>query len=177
MGRVGWFGRAPWLAAILFVVLGLSAGAAVAGLSSTYTYDAIGRLLTQTDSNGATISYTYDSAGNRVASTVMAPPTITTATLPTPVQGVAYSQTIATSGGTAPITFSVSAGTLPAGLALTASSGLISGTPTTSGAYQLHHQGDRRQRPDRVPGLFRDHHRSADDHHHDAADPGAGRRL
>jgi hypothetical protein len=42
--------------------------------------------------------------------------------------GSAYSQTVAATGGTTPRTFSISAGTLPAGLAL-AANGVISGTP------------------------------------------------
>jgi len=44
--------------------------------------------------------------------------------------GVAFSETVTTTG-TAPITFAVTAGTLPAGLVLNAGSGLLSGTPTT----------------------------------------------
>lgn len=58
--------------------------------------------------------------------------TITSACpLPTGVVGSAYSQTLSTSGGTAPITLSLSSGSLPAGLTLTA--GVISGTPTGAG--------------------------------------------
>ena len=33
--------------------------------ATTYTYDALGRLLSATYSNGKTITYTYDAAGNR----------------------------------------------------------------------------------------------------------------
>jgi hypothetical protein len=46
--------------------------------------------------------------------------------------GIAYSATLAASGGTAPYTWSVGSGTLPAGLSLSASSGVISGTPTAA---------------------------------------------
>lgn len=58
---------------------------------------------------------------------------ITTATLPGATVGTAYSQTLTASGGTAPLTWSISTGTLPAGLTLNASTGAISGTPTTAG--------------------------------------------
>jgi large repetitive protein len=62
---------------------------------------------------------------------------ITTATLPAPVLGQAYSQTIATSGGTAPIAFSISGGALPAGLTLNPTTGAITGAPTAAGAYSF----------------------------------------
>jgi hypothetical protein len=59
--------------------------------------------------------------------------TISPATLPAGTVGVAYSQTLTGSGGTAPYTFTVRSGTLPAGLTLTPA-GLLSGTPTTAGS-------------------------------------------
>lgn len=40
-------------------------------------------------------------------------------------------------GGTSPFTWSVSAGALPPGLTLGASTGLLSGTPTTAGSYSF----------------------------------------
>ncbi|MCI0402620.1 MAG: Ig domain-containing protein [Acidobacteria bacterium] len=57
-------------------------------------------------------------------------PTILTGNLPDGTVGVAYSVTLQVFGGTAPLTFSVSAGTLPAGLSLNTATGAISGTPT-----------------------------------------------
>ncbi|MGH9777669.1 MAG: Ig domain-containing protein, partial [Candidatus Acidiferrales bacterium] len=59
-------------------------------------------------------------------------PVITTATLPDGTVGVAYSATLAVTGGAMPFTFSVSAGALPAGLMLNTSTGAITGTPTTA---------------------------------------------
>ena len=53
--------------------------------------------------------------------------------LPNGVVGVAYSSTLNASGGTAPYAWSITTGSLPAGLTLNASTGAISGTPTTSG--------------------------------------------
>lgn len=54
---------------------------------------------------------------------------ISTAVLADGVVGSAYNQTIAASGGTGARTFSISAGALPAGLVLTAATGVIVGTP------------------------------------------------
>jgi hypothetical protein len=58
-------------------------------------------------------------------------PTITTTTLPNGTVGAAYSQTL-TATGTAPITWTLDSGTLPAGLTLSIA-GVISGTPTAAG--------------------------------------------
>ncbi len=58
------------------------------------------------------------------------PLTVTTTSLPDATVGSAYDQTLAASGGTAPYTWSISDGTLPAGLSLDASTGAITGTPS-----------------------------------------------
>ena len=57
---------------------------------------------------------------------------ITSTSLPNGLVSTAYSTTLASSGGAGTITWSVSSGSLPAGLALSGS-GTISGTPTTAG--------------------------------------------
>ncbi len=62
-----------------------------------------------------------------------APPSITTASLPNGTQNIAYNATLAASGGTTPYTWSITAGSLPAGLTLASSTGVISGTPTGIG--------------------------------------------
>ena len=57
------------------------------------------------------------------------PLTITTTSLTGGQVGVAYSQTLAATGGTGAYTWQLTSGTLPSGLGLNAASGLISGTP------------------------------------------------
>jgi hypothetical protein len=59
-----------------------------------------------------------------------APLMITTATLPNGEFGMAYSATLAATGGKPPYTWSLTAGTLPAVLSLDASTGAIGGTPS-----------------------------------------------
>lgn len=58
---------------------------------------------------------------------------ITPSTIPNGMVGLSYSTTITASGGLSPYAFSVSSGSLPTGLTLGASSGILSGTPTTAG--------------------------------------------
>jgi hypothetical protein len=64
------------------------------------------------------------------------PPSITLDSLNPLSQGAAFSQII-TAVGTATITFAVQSGTLPAGLSLNTSTGVLSGTPTSSGSYNF----------------------------------------
>ena len=64
---------------------------------------------------------------NNLGDSVKYTPTITTASLPSGTVGTEYSTTLAAEG-TAPITWSVSSGSLPEGLSLDAGTGVISGT-------------------------------------------------
>jgi uncharacterized protein YhjY with autotransporter beta-barrel domain len=80
---------------------------------------------TDSSANTGSRAYTVNIGTN---SLVIAP-----ATLPNGTRNVAYSQGVSASGGTGPYTYVVSAGALPAGLTLNASSGAITGTPTGSG--------------------------------------------
>ena len=60
------------------------------------------------------------------------PPTITTTTLPGGTVGQPYNQTLQATGGTGALTWTVTAGALPAMLSLSPQ-GVISGSPTTAG--------------------------------------------
>ena len=56
------------------------------------------------------------------------PAVLTSGTLPDATEGQLYSQTLQATGGTAPYTWSVVSGSLPAGLTLDPATGVISGT-------------------------------------------------
>jgi uncharacterized repeat protein (TIGR03803 family) len=58
---------------------------------------------------------------------------ITTTTLPNGAVGQGYSTILAATGGLAPYTWSITSGSLPAGLSLNGSTGVVSGTPTEPG--------------------------------------------
>jgi len=86
----------------------------------------------------ATITATEPQGGGTATATVTvtAPPlAVATTTLPSGTVGQAYTATLQAFGGTAPYTWSVSSGTLPAGLAL--SGATISGTPTAAGTSSI----------------------------------------
>lgn len=65
------------------------------------------------------------------------PPSILTSSLPLGVVGVAYLQTVRSTGGTLPNTWSISTGSLPGGLTFNTGTGIISGTPTAPGNYPV----------------------------------------
>lgn len=56
--------------------------------------------------------------------------------LPPGTAGTPYAQQISTAGGQSPVSFSIASGTLPPGLALSAS-GLVSGTPAAPGTFNF----------------------------------------
>ena len=85
-----------------------------------------------TASGGGTASQPYALTVNAAATI-----TITPATLPGATAGTAYSQAITASGGSGTFTFAISAGALPAGLRLNATTGVLSGTPTASGSFNF----------------------------------------
>ena len=79
------------------------------------------------------VPYTAKAAETIAISTAVAQLEMISGNPPAGTVGIAYSTSLSASGGTTPYSFSVTSGSLPAGLTLTAGSGVISGTPTAAG--------------------------------------------
>ncbi len=119
----------------------ISTGALPAGLTLNTTTGA----LTGTPTAAGTFNFTVLATdatgfpGSRAYTLTVAPPVIliAPATLPNGAVAAAYNQTITASGGIGPYTYAVTAGALPAGVSLNASSGVLAGTPTAGGTFNF----------------------------------------
>lgn len=118
----------------------VSTGALPPGLTLNATTGALSGTPTQTGTFTFTIraSTTGSCSGTREYTLTITCPTVTLNpnTLPAATVGATYNQSLAPSGGTAPYTFSLTEGALPAGLSLSAA-GVLSGTPTRSGDFNF----------------------------------------
>lgn len=84
-----------------------------------------------TDANGKVATQPY-------SATIVPACSISTTSLPNGTVGVAYSQTLVVANCVAPLTFSITSGSLPTGLGpIGTSTGTIAGTPTTPGTYSF----------------------------------------
>lgn len=88
----------------------------------------------QTGKDSNSVPVTVSLPGSTTTAGTLA---ITTTSLPTAAADTAYSAGLSASGGTPGYTWSITSGQLPSGLTLTASSGIISGTPTASGSFSF----------------------------------------
>ncbi|MDQ3262300.1 MAG: putative Ig domain-containing protein [Myxococcota bacterium] len=108
-------------AGISFGADGVFAGSSSSTGNTSFT-------VTVTDANGRTQSQGYSVSSHAV-------PAITTPTLIDGYRNEAYSSAISSSGGKAPISFSISAGALPSGLTLSAG-GALTGVPQAIASTQ-----------------------------------------
>ena len=114
--------------------------------SSTLFAQATGAFSTTTLAGGANVITAEYLGDNNYAVSLVSPsvtvtvtsPTVTTSSLPNGVVGAPYPSTqLTASGGATPYTWSVTAGSLPTGLAPLSSTGVISGTPSATGTFQF----------------------------------------
>ncbi|TKB27207.1 DUF4082 domain-containing protein [Desulfopila sp. IMCC35006] len=95
-------------------------------------------LATGVSSGVTTIAAALSSVtGNTTLAVQSTPLTITTASLTAGTQNGSYSATLAASGGTPPYIWAIASGSLPTGLSLAGSTGVIAGIPTASGTFNF----------------------------------------
>lgn len=110
------------------------------GLAGGLTLDTATGVISGTPTAAGTSTFTAQvtdaaslTATASLSITTQASLVVSTTSLADGQVGVAYSQTLAATGGVTPYTWSVTSGSLPAGLTLNSSTGVISGTPTAAG--------------------------------------------
>jgi len=118
----------------------VTAGALPAGVSLT-----LGGLLTGTPTVVGTFNFTVTvsdasgCSGSQAYSLTVGCPSFvfSPGSFPNGTAGVAYNQTVSTTGGVGAVTYAVTAGSLPTGLSIDANTGLISGTPSATGTFNF----------------------------------------
>jgi hypothetical protein len=110
---------------------GLSINAATGAITGTASSSGNSSVIVTVKDSGVP----QQTATATLSLTISAPLTITTSSLPGGVSGIAYTANLTASGGSGALTWS--APNLPAGLSLNASTGVISGTPSSAGTTSL----------------------------------------
>src|SRR5205823_3595583 len=126
-------GTAPYTWSILTgslpTGLNLSGAGVISGTATSSGTSLVGVKVTDSGNPAQTATRT-------LVITVAAVLTIDTPSLPIGVVGKAYQTTLAASGGSAPYSWSVASGSLPAGITLN-SAGLLSGTASSAGTFSF----------------------------------------
>ncbi|MCA3021819.1 MAG: putative Ig domain-containing protein, partial [Rhodocyclaceae bacterium] len=121
----------------------VSAGALPAGITLNSSTGVLAGTPTASGSFSFTVQAANGTAPNAtqavsltIAAAALAP-TITSIAPPSGTVGIDYSHTFVATGVPAAMTWTVSAGALPAGITLNSSTGVLAGTPTASGSFSF----------------------------------------
>ncbi|POY34647.1 hypothetical protein C3K47_19215, partial [Solitalea longa] len=132
-------GTAPYAYAISVGALptGLTLNTSTGALSGTPT--AVGNFNFTVAATDATTGPAAPFYGSRAYSLTVNPPTISFSptSLSACTVGTVYSETVTASEGTAPYTYAITAGALPAGLTLNTSTGSLTGIATAGGTFNF----------------------------------------
>ena len=113
---------------------GLSLDSTTGVISGTPTTDSTYNFtITGTDSR----TPTADTGSQAYSIVVTGPLPLSPTSLPGATLNTAYSQAVTANEGVPPYTYAVTSGSLPSGLSLNSSTGVISGTPTTESTYNF----------------------------------------
>ncbi len=118
----------------------ITAGSLPAGVALNTATGVVSGTPTTSGTFSVALSITdaFGKVANNTASIVIAAlPTLTFAAPAAGQAGVPYSTSLTTTGGSAPLAWSISAGSVPAGLTLNTATGVLSGTPTTAASYSF----------------------------------------
>ena len=113
------------------------AGTLTSQTATTVTYNAPATVTTASSPVLTATSVSDTTKTATLTINLVPPPSVTTTSLATGTVNVSYSATLAASNGVTPYTWSITVGTLPAGLTLNASTGAITGTPTAFGTSSI----------------------------------------
>lgn len=133
LASAGGSGAVTWSVTLGSLPAGLSLNASTGAITGTPTTAGTSSFTVQAADSGSP----QQKVTKALSITIVQQLTVTTASLPAGAVTSLYSATLQSSGGTPAITWAISAGALPAGLALNTSTGAISGTPTASGTFQF----------------------------------------
>jgi len=113
--------------------LSISSGGMIGGTPATSGAFSFTVTVSDASNPALTASATMSITVAASAGSTTNPLAISSSSLPWATDGTAYSAAMQATGGTPAYTWSISSGSLPAGLTLAATTGVISGTPTSTG--------------------------------------------